>query len=213
MASRSGKFVVSSMVLAMALIAFTSTGEAQSLTNQTDNGAPISVASPFQGGCPFTIDGTLGSGSPNYTGTSGDQTGRLNRNGIASTCAVPKVCDIFATDPGRAYDAYEFQNTSGGTSCVSATLEVITQTACNLQLNMYSNTYNPLDICEGYIADPGFSSGTPPSLLGPFEGDIPAGDSVIFVVHTTNPGEFGCEYLIHVDGDCFPVELESLEIE
>ena len=212
MASRSGKFVVSSMVLALALFAFAGAGEAQSLTNRTDGDVQIISAPAGSGGCPFTIDGTLGSGSPNYTGTSGEQTGRLNRNGVASTCAVPKVCDIFLTDPGRAYDAYEFPNTSGSTACVSATLEVITQTACNLQLNMYTNTYDPANICTGYLADPGVSSGTPPSISG-LEGDVPAGDSVIFVVHTTNPGEFGCEYLIHVDGDCFPVELESLDIE
>ena len=165
---------------------------------------------------PNVINGTLGSCSPDWPNcTSGLQTGRLNRNGVQSTCAAPKVCDIFLTDPGRAYDAYTINNGTGMTACVTATLNVITQTACNLQINGYLNTYDPANICEpqsDYLADPGFSSGTPPSPISMcFE--VPDGDNLILVVHTTNPGEIGCEYELVLTGECIPVELMSLTVE
>jgi len=64
--------------------------------------------------CPTTtIHGTLGSGSPDHAFTTGNQTGRLNRNGISSSCATPKSCNIFTATGSRAYDAYTFPNTSG----------------------------------------------------------------------------------------------------
>ena len=208
------RFFVASFILTLALFVFAGTGEAQSTTAQTDNGAPIVPSGiVIDVDCPLLITGILGSGSTSWPSTSGDQTGRLNRNGIASTCAVPKVCSIFATDPGRAYDAYTFTNGTGVTACVVGELEVITQEACNLQMNAYLNTYDPANICTGYLADPGLSSGTPPTTPPPFSFDVPAGDDLILVVHTTNPGEIGCEYVITMSGDCIPVELQSLAIE
>ncbi|HWO00323.1 MAG TPA: hypothetical protein VNS63_13760, partial [Blastocatellia bacterium] len=49
----------------------------------------------------IVINGTLGSGDPSFPGpqTSGNVVGRLNRNGISSTCNAPKTCLIF--DPAN----------------------------------------------------------------------------------------------------------------
>jgi hypothetical protein len=210
----SRRFFVSSCVLTLVLFGFAPMGNAQALTAQTDNGALIIPSGiPTDVPCPLIISGILGSGSATWPSTSGTQTGRLNRNGIASTCAVPKTCNQWDTTPGRAYDAYSFTNGTGVTACVVGELEVITQTACNIQMNAYLNTYDPANICTGYLADPGISSGTPPSLVGPFSFDVPANDELILVVHTTNPGEIDCEYTITMSGDCIPVELQSLTVE
>ena len=206
-----------SVVALICVIALMTAPTAFAQTEQTDNGTTAMRSPCPTDACPAMpptlITGTLGSCGNWPACTSGLQTGRLNRNGVGSECDVPKSCAIFATDPGRAYDAYVIPNTSGSTACVAVELTVITQTACNLQVNGYLNTYDPADICGAtYLGDPGLSSGTPPTLSG-FCSDVPDGDSLVLVVHTTNPGEIGCEYEIRLMGACIPVELQGLTIE
>jgi hypothetical protein len=165
---------------------------------------------------PTLITGVLGSCGNWPACTSGLQTGRLNRNGIGSECDVPKVCDLFTTDPGRDYDAYVIPNTSGADACVTGELTVLDQTDCNLQMLFYINTYDPLNICEpqsDYLADAGLSSGIPPSPTS-MCGIVPAGDDLIVVVHPITPGDgVGCNYEIRLQGACIPVELQSFDVQ
>lgn len=204
------------LVALVGAIALVLAPTAMAQTEQTDNGANFAPSPCPTDPCPAIpptlITGTLGSCGDWPACTSGEQTGRLNRNGVGSECDVPKMCDIFLTDPGRAYDAYVIPNGSGAIACVTMELTVITQTACNLQANAYLNNYDPLNICDSYLGDPGFSSGTPPSPQS-FCVEVPDGGDLVVVVHTTNPGEFGCEYELRLFGDCIPVELQGLAIE
>ena len=151
---------------------------------------------------PVVINGTLGSGAPGFTGVqfSGDQTGRLNRNGIASSCAAPKTCLIFDPANLRKFDAYKISNVSGQDACVSINLTETAGQTCNLQSNAYLDTYVPSTICTGYLGDPGLSTGVPPTPTN-FSVTVPAGHSLIVVVHTTNPGESGCTYTLTVRGN------------
>jgi hypothetical protein len=142
---------------------------------------------------PATINGTLGSGSPDFPSVSGNQSGRLNRNGIASTCAAPKSCLIFTSSGLRAFDAYTMTNTTGSTQCVTVTLTVITMTGANYQCNAYLGSYDPNNICTNYLADPGLSSGIPPTPVS-FSFNVAAGAQFVLVVHTTNVGEIGGQY-------------------
>ncbi|MCU1263814.1 MAG: hypothetical protein JWM21_132 [Acidobacteria bacterium] len=151
--------------------------------------------------CPTTtIHGTLGSGSPDHTFTTGNQTGRLNRNGISSSCAAPKSCLIFDPANARAYDAYTFANNSGADACTLASLDVIPASGANYQVNAYLDSYNPANICTNYLADPGLSSGSPPAQTN-MSFVVPSGHSVVLVVHTTNPGETGGQYTLTVRGN------------
>jgi len=151
---------------------------------------------------PLVINGTLGSGSNDFDGQqlSGLQTGRLNRNGIASTCAAPKPCLIFDPTGQRAFDAYFIPNESGQDACVSVNLTEDAKESCNLQSNAYLGSYNPASICTSYLADPGLSTGVPPTPTN-FSFVVPAGQTLIVVVHTTNPGESGCAYTLSILGD------------
>jgi hypothetical protein len=151
---------------------------------------------------PVVINGTLGSGAPGFTGmqSSGLQTGRLNRNGVASSCAAPKTCQIFDPTGLRAYDAYQLHNDSGQDACVNITLTEAAAGTCNIQSNAYLNTYSPSNICTGYLGDPGLSSGVPPTPTN-FSVTVPAGQTLIVVVHTVNPGETGCAYTLNILGD------------
>lgn len=151
---------------------------------------------------PVVINGTLGSGAPGFTGVqfSGNQTGRLNRNGISSTCAAPKTCLIFDPAGARAFDAYKIPNQSGQDACVSINLNAPANTTCNMQSNAYLDTYTPGSICTGYLGDPGLSLGVPPTATN-FSVTVPAGHTLIVVVQTTNPGETGCPYTVTILGD------------
>jgi hypothetical protein len=153
--------------------------------------------------CPnVVIHGTLGSNDPNFPGprTSGNQIGRLNRNGIASSCASPKSCLIFDPANARAFDAYTFTNNSGAIACVMVNLNVLTQSGANYQSNAYLGSYDPNNICTNYLADPGLSSGTPPTPTN-FSFNVPVGANFVIVVHTTNPGETGGNYDLTVVGN------------
>ena len=179
--------------------------------DQTDGDVTVPDPILFYPDNAIVINGVLGSGAPGWPANSGEQTGRLNRNGVASACGAPKVCDIFLTDPGRAYDAYEIRNNCSTSTCVQMQLLVLTQENCNLQANAYLGSYDPLNICTNYLADPGLSSGIPPSPVT-MSFDVPAGETLVMVVHTTNPGESGCQYELTLSGDgAWPCDATPVE--
>jgi hypothetical protein len=77
---------------------------------------------------------------------------------------------------------------------------VLDQTGCNLEAIAYLNAFDPSSICTNYLGDPGLSSGSPPSPTT-FSAVVPAGQTLIVVVHTTNLGGTGCSYTLTVVGD------------
>ncbi len=179
--------------------------------DQTDGDVPIPDPNLIYSDDVIVINGTLGSGAPGWPANSGQQVGRLNRNGIASACGAPKVCDIFLTDPGRAYDAYAIRNNCATTTCVQMQLLVLTQENCNLQANAYLGSFDPNNICTNYLADPGLSSGIPPTPVT-MSFDVPPGQTLVMVVHTTNPGEIGCDYELTLAGaDAWPCDATPVE--
>jgi hypothetical protein len=151
---------------------------------------------------PVVINGTLGTGDPAFPGTQthGTTIGRLNRNGIGSTCAAPKTCLPFDTTPGRAFDTYAIPNASGEAQCVTINLSAPANTTCNVQSNAYLTSFDGSNICTNYLGDPGLSTGVPPTPTS-FSVTVPAGQTLVVVVMTTNPGETGCPYTVQVLGN------------
>jgi hypothetical protein len=107
---------------------------------------------------------------------------------------------IFDPANARAFDAYQIPNQSGQDACVLINLHEASNQTCNLQSNAYLDTYVPGSICTGYLGDPGLSTGVPPTDTN-FSVVVPAGHTLIVVVHTTNPGETGCPYTLTVLGN------------
>jgi hypothetical protein len=210
----------SALTIVPALLVAALSASAQDLASRTDNDAaipsgaiplPLTLGTPPA--CPFTINGTLGTGSPEWPSTTGQQPGRLTRDGVASTCPTPGPCVIFATTGNRQFDAYTFVNTTGLTRCVSVGLNVITQTNCNLWVVGYLNAFDQNNMCTNYIGDTGSSSSIPPVPVA-FDASVPAGASLVLVVQDSNVATcVAGVYDLSMTGECLPVELQKFGIE
>ncbi len=130
------------------------------------------------------ISATLGGTPPtgaNYTATSGQQTGRLVRGTVASTCAAPVANPgLTVTTGARQYDAYTFTNTTTSSQCYTVTL------ASANGLNIYTAAYSsaglvPATPSTNYLAEPGQSAATQI-----YSFTVAAGAAFTVVVHDVN---------------------------
>ena len=142
---------------------------------------PISVT---LGKFPAPISGTLGSAPPTGTGftsTSGQQTGRISRNGVGSTCAAPKANPGLTTAVGsRQYDAYTFTNTSANSQCVTVTLA--SANGSILYTAAYTSSgFVPANPSTNFLADPGSSA-----TLQTYSFNVAAATAFTVVVHDIN---------------------------
>jgi hypothetical protein len=110
--------------------------------------------------CPAaTINGTIGSGSPDHPFVTGNQTSRLFRDAVESTCGAQKATPNL-TDTGIQFkfDAFTFSNTSVLAICVT----VITTAGANNQIltAAYDQSFNPANVQANYLGDAGNSDKT-----------------------------------------------------
>jgi hypothetical protein len=123
------------------------------------------------------------------------QTGRLNRNGVASSCAVPKATQpLFDTNP-RRYDSYTFTNSGSVPACV--TVNVTSGCGTNLFYATYLGSFNPANIQQNYLADPGASF----AGVATWSFNVPAGATFVLVIHEVALPLTGCaSYTASVSG-------------
>lgn len=139
-----------------------------------------------------TLDATPPPAGGGYTAVTGTQTGRLVRNGVASTCASPKASpgqqDAVV---GRRYDAYTFTASASGCTTVTLNGNIV------LFLAVYNNGgYVPTNTTTNYLADAGVS-GASTSLSF----NAVAGQAYTIVVHEVNVGGgLGVNYTLNVNG-------------
>lgn len=171
--------------------------------------SPLSFTFNLQTGKPATIsttittvlDATAPPAGTGYVATTGTQTGRLLRNGIASSCAVQKV------NPGlndatvvRRFDSYVFTNTTPTTLCYTARLTQPTTTLFFLSYN--NNGFVPATPSVNYLADPGASAAT-----STFSFNVPAGQRFTVTVHEVNAnGGLNTTYTLNVSAPGFTCE-------
>src|SRR5437868_3507600 len=96
------------------------------------------------GGC--TVTGSIDAGDAT-------QTDRMFRDGVPSTCAVPKTCPgPFGDGLQHHYDSYTYTNTTGTTQCVTVdpTTECV---GTNYTFVVaYLGSFDPTNICTNYLA-------------------------------------------------------------
>jgi hypothetical protein len=129
-------------------------------TSDVQGGASSAQAAPaVQPALSFTTTGSLTGGDP-------VQTGRLTRNGVASTCASPKAFPgVFDPSGNRAYDKYTFVNASNAKQCVTVSYQ-LTSPPCagGGAFGVAYSSFNPGNIGQNWLADGGSSvneSGAP----------------------------------------------------
>jgi hypothetical protein len=182
----------------------TSNGGSQTLTFQTGVG-PTTTANASTLIINETLDGTAPAANALYTATTGvtSATGfRLNRDGVASTCANQKTSLGHAGAAGaRRYDAYTFQNPGSTPICVSINHATTCTAAGQDQFSaVYYPTFNPANILDNWRADRGVAAN---SVAGTtFSVTIPARQSFTLVVSEVNPaGSAACgTYTLTVTG-------------
>lgn len=198
-------------VIAMCLGVWVAGAVVAQVGSQTDSGGgeapirrppnPIQVPEGGGIGCPIfqPIDGVLGAGSPDWPFVTGDQIGRLTRDGITATCAAPKAFPgVFAAAGNRTFDAYTFSNTSANPECVTVQLVPDPGEPCNIQLVAYSS-FDPNNVDLNYLADPGLSTGLPASTPPTFSFLVAPGGSFTVVAHDVDfSGVQGCGYTLNV---------------
>lgn len=167
---------------------YTGVGTGQTLAVTASGSYQLQVTNQF--GCPaisttiVNVADIVFNGS--LTAADAQQTGRLNRFGVVSTCASPKACPgAFTTTGSRAYDSYTITNPRPVPVC--ATIGINTNCGTSAFAVAYSGSFNPTSLCTNYLADPGSSFPT----SGFFEATIPANSSIVVVVHEVNPNT-GC---------------------
>ncbi|MCA9243886.1 MAG: thrombospondin type 3 repeat-containing protein [Phycisphaerales bacterium] len=131
--------------------------------------------------CVATIEGgPIGTPVSPYLAEQGTQVGRLNRFSPAGVCGTPEASPgLFVATGDRAYDAYEFRNPTASAKCV--TVDFVDQcTTGNYFTAVYLGAFNPDDIEENYLADPGTS------VSKQFSFTVPAFGVAVLVVHEVN---------------------------
>ena len=141
-----------------------------------------------------TLDTNPPPSGGNFTSTTGQQTGRLNRFSPPSSCGTQKANPgLFETAGARQYDAYRFTNTSSFTQCVTVNV------TGNISTNLYSAAYNnagfvPSNPSLNFLGDAATSSS---NMIYSF--DVPSGQSFTVVVHEVNTGGgSGLSYTLNI---------------
>ncbi len=171
-----------------------------SITFDTENGAGnIATSVSLQTGTATVIPTTLDADAPAagsaYTAlTNNNQTSRLNRNGVISSCPTVKPTPLLQdAATGRRFDQYTF--TASASGCVTVT--ITSPSITGLYSAAYNGTYDPANIQTNYLADFGVVSTAPIRYSFP----VTAGQQYVVVVHEVTAGAGnGINYTLNVDG-------------
>ncbi len=175
-----------------------SSPEASLLINDVFNsGAAPSERAPVP-----TIEGmpTTCRFTGSITATDPVQTGRLSRDGVADTCSASGTCMVAIPTGARNFDSYSFTNTTASARCGTVTLNTACTNTQFLYAAAYLGTFNPNNLCENWIADIGNS----PNPTGSFSFNVPAGATVVIVVHVVEPASTCASYTLDVFDICLP---------
>jgi Calx-beta domain len=132
------------------------------------------------------------------TNSDPTQTGRLNRDKVASACGSSKAFPGTADSTPRHFDSYTFPN---GTNDSCVTLNVTSGCGLNIFYAAYLDSYDPNNLQTHYLGDPGASA----AGTATWSVNVPADHSVVLVVDEVNAGA-GCSlYQASVSGLSAPV--------
>jgi hypothetical protein len=145
-----------------------------------------------------TLDASAPPTSTSYPITaSGNQTGRLNLNGVASTCGAPKANPGAAATGSRAYDSYTFTNPLGVPVCTTVTLTQDKQSNDFILMTAYAGSFNPAAPSTNYLADWGNGTLYAPMTMS---FNVAANQTIVIVIVGNTAGLTGTPYKLDVSG-------------
>ena len=156
-----------------------------------------------------TLDGTAPTPGAKFTTTTGQQSGRLTRNGIPATCAERPATTVFATG-NRRYDAYTFETCpTRAQTCVTIKVSSPCAATSELFVVAYADSFDPLNITQNFLGDAGASGATGQEVA--FSVNVPLGKRLVVVIHEVNGGAAtNCSYNLSVSGLCGSCEASNL---
>lgn len=144
-----------------------------------------------------------------WTGVESAAAGRLFRDGVTSTWANPKSQ---ANPVGGSFLYTTFKVPVGEANFLRITLSTLFEGAgagiYNTMIGGYHGTFNPTDLTENWLGDPGLSSGNPPETRS-FEIIAAPNSTVVLFLHQTNGGTGFAGDISHIRVDAFLDANES----
>jgi hypothetical protein len=143
-----------------------------------------------------TIDTIPPTPGPGFGATTGTMVGRLFRDTIQSLCGFAKPFPGLFDGETRQFDVYTF------TTCPTSSASCVTVTLSSADFipfsSAYSGNFDPNNIAQNYLADPGVSGTSTYSF------NIPAGQQTFTIVvnDVTFGPPSGASYTLTVSGAC-----------
>jgi hypothetical protein len=131
------------------------------------------------------------------TGYDPLQVGHLLRDGVPSSCLLPKPNPGLSSNVPVRYDAYTYANTTGGPACVTVSLNA---SACQSAIfsAAYLGSFDPSNPAANYLADMGASTNS----AGSYSFSVPSGSTYTVVVHEVNQNAGCSAYIMTVTTRC-----------
>ncbi len=145
---------------------------------------------------PAVIHGTTGSGSGDYTYTTGTQADRVVRILPPSDCSAAKTYPGTIFDGSHTFDKYVFTNLTGTSNCVQVTYQYVSGSGDVFSV-AYNGSFNTADVSQNYLADGGDSvnSGSPGPLTYSF---VTLSGQTFPIVMSEVGGATGTDYTLSV---------------
>ncbi len=121
---------------------------------------------------------------------------RMRLNTIVSACSSPKLnCPQYFGNTGVHYKTYTYTNESSNNECINVKL----QANCSAQLfcAAYLGSFDPTDVCNNYLADPGMSIANGGTDSMSFE--VNSGSQYTIVVSGTAAGDTCGNYILKIE--------------
>jgi len=139
--------------------------------------------------------------------TDATQTGRLLRDGEASTCSLPKTFPGTTGGGAIHFDSYAYANTTSTTACYRVDVSAPNCMANMMFVSAYLGAYNPADLSANYLADIGSS----PLPSGSFSFDVPAGQAYTLIANEVTAGSGCSAYTLNISNCGYQVCLPNVQ--
>lgn len=156
-----------------------------------------------------SLDATAPTPGARFTTATGQQSGRITRTGIPTTCAERVPATLFATG-NRRYDSYTFETCpTRAQTCVTIRVSSPCGGSTPLFAVAYADSFDPLNITQNYLGDSGSSGDVGQQVF--FSVNVPLGKRLVVVIHEVDTGAAtNCSYNLSVSGLCESCDSSNL---